>query len=307
MLEDKRDYHWCTDLGTWVAAHIHPRIDSLATKFLASQSVTPDDHLVTIHFRSEKLPEENEFACCLQKMVLLLEELKQDQPNLKVIIISDIGPLGSTTCGSRIRNMTKILFSKNNLKPVYFNLDKFDLTNEDDLLLAGLTEVTAVSKGNKVILVGGGQFQLTILKRLLGRAQTVDQSPMVHSICSSSTTHHLQDPRKKQKIQFLTVSLHERNALHHSILCTLQYHFICTESNLKILKYYFCKYTVIYNSVDSSRFWDVWLKCTNLSTLKISYCTHIRCYSKHHAEVAVMVTSVIFSETSKTLIVDSPE
>ena len=199
MLEDKRDYHWCTDLGTWVAAHIHPRIDSLATKFLASQSVTPDDHLVTIHFRSEKLPEENEFACCLQKMVLLLEELKQDQPNLKVIIISDIGPLGSTTCGSRIRNMTKILFSKNNLKPVYFNLDKFDLTNEDDLLLAGLTEVTAVSKGNKVILVGCGQFQLTILKRLLGRAQTVDQSPMVHSICSSRTTHHLQDLRKKQK------------------------------------------------------------------------------------------------------------
>ena len=199
MLENRNNYHVCLNLAGKLASYVHPHYDSLATKFLARQGVTPDSHLVTIHFRSEKLllNEHNIFRCCFREMISVLNKLKEQQPDLKLVIISDVGPYGTTSCSDQMRNVSRRMFAANGLSPVYFDPIEFGVKDGSNNLLAGLTEVKAVSQGSQVILVGGGQFQLYILESLLVRSQTMHRSPKVYSICSPSTAKHLQDVKSK--------------------------------------------------------------------------------------------------------------
>ena len=199
LSSSKRTPHSCKDLKSRLATSIHTHIEELSAKFLHAQGITPHNHLITVHVRLEKLT--SMATCCLQKMLSRVRQLKQMQSNSKVVLITDLGPLGSHSCGKGncryLKDLSMQLLSANNITPVYFNAVQHGVKN--DSALASLVEMLALARGNEVILVGGGQFQVTLLQRILARVKVGhgNSTPHLYSICSESTLNHLANLSKE--------------------------------------------------------------------------------------------------------------
>ena len=199
LSSSKRTSHSCKDLKSRLATSIHTHIEELSARFLRAQGITPHNHLITVHVRLEKLT--SMATCCLQKMLSRVRQLKQTLPNSKVVLITDLGPLGSHSCGEGhcryLKALSMQIFSANNITPVYFDAVQYGVKN--DSALASLVEMLAVAKGNEVILVGGGQFQATLLQRILARVEVGHENSTRHlySICSGSTLNHLPNLSKE--------------------------------------------------------------------------------------------------------------
>ena len=185
----------CKRLTSTLATSIHTHVEELSSEFLRAQGMTPHTHLVTVHVRIEKLQTANDTVCCLQEMLSRVHHLKQMFSNIKVVLITDLGPLGSHSCYKEncryLKYLSMQIFSANNITPVYFDAVQYGVKN--DSALASLVEMLAVAKGNEVILVGGGQFQVTLLQNILARVEVGygDRTLHLYSICSKSTRNHL--------------------------------------------------------------------------------------------------------------------
>ena len=192
----------CKRLTSTLATSIHMHVEELSTKFLHAQGITPHTHLVTVHVRIEKLRTANDTICCLQEMLSRVRQLEQRLSNMQVVLITDLGPLGSHSCYKahcrNLKDLSMQLLSANNITPVYFDAVQYGVKNDSVHVLASLVEMLALARGNEVILVGGGQFQVTLLRRILARVKVGhgNSAPHLYSICSKSTRNHLLNQNK---------------------------------------------------------------------------------------------------------------
>ena len=199
-LEGKEIHPTCANPVGMLARSIHPHIRALSARFLSGLGIEPHVPLTTIHIRFEKFRHQRHaLLCCLKTMLSQMALLKQAHSDLQVVVFSDIGPFGTTSCGrcSQLAEDSRNLLKEHNMDLVHFEPDLYG--EQNDTLLAVLSELTTVAMGNNIFLVGGGQFQETIRESSFARVQEGIPLPAVYSICSKKTIY-LTDSESDEKL-----------------------------------------------------------------------------------------------------------
>lgn len=178
-------------------ASITPYVEHLAEKYLHSQGLSGASGLVTAHVRIEKLLLSGAVKCCIQELVQVLQAINHRSAGSasNLLLTTDMGPQGTQSCGRKCRAFGAsfhTFMKKQGLHPNFANPANFGGLNNSGV--AALVDLAAVAQGETVVLVGGGQFQSSILLRALNSdsQQGKHRLKAVHSICSSSTRHLLQ-------------------------------------------------------------------------------------------------------------------
>ena len=189
-----------------------PYVETLAEKYLHSRrlSITDATGLVAVHVRIEKLPR-NAVKCCIRKLLQVIQALKKRTGySSKLLLTTDMGPQGTQSCrgecstfGARVHEFLKMY----KLQPEFANPLDFGGPNSSGV--AALVDLAALSSGETVVLVGGGQFQNSILLRALksNSQRGKHRIKEVYSICSASTANLLKTEARLQDSQrpFVTI------------------------------------------------------------------------------------------------------
>ena len=180
-----------------IVAYTTPYVEHLAEKYLHSQGLSDASGLVTAHVRIEKLLLSGAVKCCMQELVQVLQTINRRSAgsSSNLLLTTDMGPQGTRSCGrechalgARIHTFMK----KQGLHPNFVN--PADIGGPNNSGVAALVDLAALAQGETVVLVGGGQFQSSILLRALNSdsQQGKHRLKAVHSICSPSTRRLLQ-------------------------------------------------------------------------------------------------------------------
>ena len=179
------------------AAYITPYVEHLAEKYLHSHGLSDASGLVTAHVRIEKLMVSGAVKCCIQELVQVLQAINRRNAGSasNLLLTTDMGPQGTRSCGRGCHALGASIHTfmkKHGLHPNFAN--PADIGGPNNIGVAALVDLAAVAKGETVVLVGGGQFQSSILLQALNSdsQQGKHRLKAVHSICSFSTRRLLQ-------------------------------------------------------------------------------------------------------------------
>ena len=180
-----------------IVAYISPYVEHLAEKYLHSHGLSDASGLVTAHVRIEKLLLSGAVKCCIQELVQVLQTINRRSAGgaNTLLLTTDMGPQGTQSCGKECHALGASIHTfmkKQGLHPNFANPADFGGPNNSGV--AALVDLAALAHGETVVLVGGGQFQSSILLRALNSEsqQGKHRLKAVHSICSSSTKRLLQ-------------------------------------------------------------------------------------------------------------------
>ena len=118
---------------------------------------------IAVHIRSEKVGQvqathKGYLASCMNKMLDLLQQLKQLHNISNVVICIDAGEMGSDSCvNCRGGSKTLQILYNHNLKVTHF--DPATINETQDKGFIALVEMNMLSRGEHLIVVGGGSFQ----------------------------------------------------------------------------------------------------------------------------------------------------
>ena len=178
--------------------HLTPYVEHLAEKYLHSRGLSDTSGLVAVHVRIEKLLPKGAVKCCIQKLVEVIKTINRKRSagsQSKLLLTTDMGPQGTQSCGRecyRVGTSIHMFMRMQGLHPDFANPADFGGANSSGV--AALVDLAALSQGETLVLVGGGQFQNSILHWAMNSNPQKGKYRLkaVHSICSPSTEHLLQ-------------------------------------------------------------------------------------------------------------------
>ena len=176
--------------------YLTPYVEHLAKKYLHSQGLTDTSGLVAVHIRIEKLPK-GAVRCCLQELMQVIQTInhRRNTGNASnLLLTTDMGPQGTQSCGRECHALGASIHTFMKMQGLHPNFAKpvaFGGPNSSGV--AALVDLAALARGETIVLVGGGQFQRSILLQALNLdSQGRHRLKAVHSICSPSSRNLLQ-------------------------------------------------------------------------------------------------------------------
>ena len=146
-------------------------IKTMANKFVTD--TVGKSPFIIVHVRSEKIGYTKKqqgftFDECLNKTLNLRDKILKKHSGLQVIYVTDYGKYGSHTihkkeCLGKI--LTQHAFHEMGIKPVHFDPVTYNSLS-DSGFVAGV-ELSAMSQATYVILLGGGNFQVSNCIRII--------------------------------------------------------------------------------------------------------------------------------------------
>ena len=167
----------------------NPGITKVAEDYLETMSKRPP--FLSIHIRIERLLQDAfNLKCCLERLEQAVDKLSNISETL---LITDVGSkYGSITCGQLCKH------NHVNRQQITSKLPSFNLTvssydpklsnGTENSAYVSLVEMTMLSLGDKLILVGRGGFQTVLKYKFLSLNHTEED---VYHICNRTLTHCL--------------------------------------------------------------------------------------------------------------------
>ena len=165
----------------------NPGITKVAEDYLETMSKRPP--FLSIHIRSERLLQDAfNLKCCLERLEQVVDKLSKSHNLSETLLITDVGSkYGSMTC-KKLCKHNHVNHQQITSKLTVSSYDPKLSNGTENSAYVSLVEMTMLSMGDKLILVGRGGFQAILKYKFLSLNHTEED---VYHICNGKLTHCL--------------------------------------------------------------------------------------------------------------------